>query len=260
VAKDQTGRLRYGFEDLVAVRAANTLLKNGARHQRVRQAVDAIRTWKPDALQPLAAVKLEGEDEQVLVVLDGRTIDPRSGQLVFRMNAEESKRLGQVIHHPATEEEAGEAETQACFSDGIAAENSGNFEGAERAYRRTLTLEPTHPWALINLGNLIFRRGNFRTASELYRTATRAAPYLAAAWYNLANALDELEQSDAAVTAYRETLSLEPEYADAHFNLALLWEKMGKRLYAEPHWKNYLRLAPEHPSAETARAFLQSTD
>ena len=257
VGKNRLGRLEYTFSDVVAVRAAKALFENGIRPKRIREAIGAIRNWRPDLDQPLAAVRVEVKDNQIVVLLDGETIEPRSGQLMLRLNGGGPRTDPQVVNYPTDEIPSPVETADSVFSEAVLADQNGDRAEAKRGYRRTLTLEPTHPWALINLGNLLFQSGQFRKACELYRTATKAAPALAATWYNLANALDEMEQSDAALQAYKESLRVDPHYADAHFNAALLWEKLGQRTEALPHWQAFLNLAPDHPSTETARAFLE---
>jgi tetratricopeptide (TPR) repeat protein len=260
VQKNISGHLEYTFSDVVAVRAAKALFQNGIKPKRIREAVKAIRNWRPDIDQPLAAVRVEVKENRIVVLLDGQTIEPHSGQLVFRLEDELPTSVPHVVTYPSAAPPAPVETADTVFSHAVLAEQDGDREQAERGYRRTLTLEPTHPWALINLGNLLFQAGQYRTACEVYRTATKAAPKLAATWYNLANALDEMEQSDAAIAAYMECLKIDPHYADAHFNTALLWEKLGQRKQAQPHWKAFLKLAPDHPSTVTARAFLESQE
>ena len=77
VEKDQRGRLRYAFADLVAVRAVVELRRQGASTQSVRHAVASIRQWRPDLDHPLASVKVTLEDRQVVIGLDGLVIEPQ---------------------------------------------------------------------------------------------------------------------------------------------------------------------------------------
>jgi len=223
----------------------------------VRHAISAIRAWRPDIDHPLASVRISLEDRQVVIGLDGLFIEPASGQILLSMPPQSMDPVDEVIDYPKT---GGSDEVESVddvMAKALAADERGDDEAAERHYRRCLTMDPTCGWALINLGNLLFRRGEKQTACSLYEVATRAMPDEPAPWYNLANALDDLERTDQAAHAYREALSRDPDYADAHFNLGLLLEKLGQRGRARHHWEAFLHLAPNHPSAETAAAFLE---
>ena len=162
-----------------------------------------------------------------------------------------------MLDYPVSDEPQDADSVDDVMARALAADERGDLVSAEEHYRRCLTMDPANGWALINLGNLLFRKGEKQTACRLYEVATRAMPEEPAPWYNLANALDDLERTDQAAHAYREALSRDPDYADAHFNLGLLLEKLGQRGRARTHWKAFLSLAPDHPSAETAAAFLE---
>jgi len=253
-------RLRYGFRELVAARAAIALFGRGARPQAVRKAVQAIRDWRPEIDQPVGSLRVLAESNHLVIQLDELNIEPDSGQLVFGLSVDRASQETHSVVELGVQREADDpvASVEQFMSDGLLAEANGDIEHAEACYRRALSQDPRHPGALLNLGNLVFSDGRFRTASELYRAATRVAPGYASAWYNLANAQDEMGEADEAIKAYREALTLDESYADAHFNLALALEKRGDRDDARAHWAQYLILEPEGPSAAIAQAFLGS--
>lgn len=252
------GPLSYRFQDLIAARTAIGLLEKGATTRQVREAVEVIRAWRPDVDQPLASLRVFSDQGRIVVRLDERLVEPRSGQLLLALPLEPAPATDGAtvvrVDPPAPPEPQ---TAQEWIAWGLDAEDGpeGPAVAAER-YRRALDIEPDHPGALLNLGNLAFAQGDLRAACEHYRAATDVAPDYAEAWYNLGNVLDDLGHPDAAVTAYRTALELSPDYADAHFNLALLWEKEGQRDRAAEHWRQYLQLRPEGESAALARRFL----
>ncbi len=261
--REKQGAARYSFRDLVTARTAAGLLARGVRPAEVRQAVAALRQWRPEVGDPLAALRVFSENGRLLVRVDGAIMEPVSGQLLLDLD------LGAVqAEARALEAKVVEVETPSApqgrwpstatfwFEHALAAEGRADKIAAERAYRKVLAIDPEHAGALLNLGNMSFQAGALRAALDLYERAAAAAPTLPEAQYNLANVLDDLGQVDAAVAAYARTLALAPAFKAAHFNLALLWEKHGHRERARPHWEGYLELEPEGESADIARSFL----
>ncbi len=248
------GRPIYTFQDVIAARAAVALIARGVPTRRVRQAVEAVRTWRPEGGHPLAELRLFEDGGQVVVRIDDTLIDPVSGQGVLELAEEARGPEGAVLEVPPRQAEPTDA--HGWLQLGLEAEEQGDDGTAEERYRRALSHDPDHAGVLLNLGNIAYRRGDLEEATSHYREATRAEPEYAEAWYNLANAFDDLGQLDAAAGAYETALRLEPELADAHFNLALLWEKAGQRLRARRHWEQYVLLDTDSESARIAREFL----
>ncbi len=264
-ARSDNGGLFYGFQDVAAARTAIDLINKGVTTRQVREAVEAVRAWRPDVAHPLSALRVVSDHGTLVVRLDETLLEPRSGQAVLDLPMGPLyEAAGEVVRMrpkpPAPDPADEPQDADGWLRAGLDAERGDDPETAEMAYRRALSIEPTHPGALLNLGNLVYARGKLRPACELYRAATRAAPDYPQAWYNLANVLDDLGHPDAAARAYETAIELDPAYADAHFNLALLWEKQGQRRQARVHWEAYLGLDPEHPSASIARRFLESDE
>jgi len=164
---------------------------------------------------------------------------------------------------------------------GMANENTGNHEGAERAYRRGLEMAPEDPELRNALGWTLFQEGRPAEAAAEYERALKADPDNVKAHNNLALALVELGRLDEAAAQYRASLALEPKaeiYSDlgftmarlghpdearadymkaleldahcasAHFNLAISDAQMGAYPDAEAHFRQAL---PGRPTAET---------
>jgi tetratricopeptide (TPR) repeat protein len=257
------GGVRYSFRDLVTARTAAGLLARGVRPTEVRRAVAALRHWKPEVGDPLAALRVFSENGRLLVRVDGTFMEPVSGQLLLDLDlgevyAEARSLEARVVAVESPASPGGHWLSGAAhwFEAALAAEARADRSAAERNYRKVLAVDPEHAGALLNLGNLQFQSGGLRAALELYERAAEAAPDLPEAHYNLANVLDDLGQVDAAVSAYARTLAIAPTFKAAHFNLALLWEKHADRHRARPHWERYLSLESEGESADIARSFL----
>lgn len=261
------GRLRYDFRGLIAVRTALGLLDQGVRSWQVREAIGALRSWRPDVEDPLASLRVFSDGGRLVVRLDGALVEPSSGQLLLALPVGELAQAaadleGEVVPVQPLRSWGSRDPTdaQGWFEWGLAAEGEdrpGAEARAEHRYRRALALDPDHPGALLNLGNLAYHLNDLDEARDFYRRAAEVAPDYAEAHYNLGNVLDDLHQVDAAASAYREALALAPDFKAAHFNLALVLEKAGDREAARRHWQSYLRLDADGASADVARSFLE---
>ena len=98
---------------------------------------------------------------------------------------------------------------------GMAYHDAGDLDAARAQWERALELEPGHPWAATDLGNLEKSRGAFKAAEALYRSAIEKDPYFAVAYLNLAMTLEEVGRKSEAVENYRIFLRIAPpQYAE----------------------------------------------
>lgn len=258
------GSVGYRFADVIAARAACALIDQGAPVRAVRQAVDALRAWRPEVAHPLAALKVQVEAGRVLVRLEQGLMESQTGQLLLALSAEGAAETGDAPAPAATAavvHRLGVA-TPVDADGWLQWAEDGRASGVDPAvirsrYGEALALDPEHPGALIGLGNLAHEAGDLESARTWYARATHAAPAHPHPWYNLANTLDDLGAVDAAAQAYETALALDPEHVDAHFNLALLWEKVGIRARALAHWQRVLALSADTEARSLALRFAE---
>jgi Flp pilus assembly protein TadD len=164
---------------------------------------------------------------------------------------------------------------------GMANENTGDHQGAERAYRRGLEIAPNDPELRNALGWTLFQEGRSAEAVAEYERALSADPRHVKSHNNLALALVELGRleeaaghfkrsleiepkaeiysdlgftmarlghPDEARADYQKALELDPNCASAHFNLAVTFVQAGAFAEAESHYRQAL---PGRPTAET---------
>jgi tetratricopeptide (TPR) repeat protein len=74
---------------------------------------------------------------------------------------------------------ANKSSAQAQFNEGARLQQTGDLQGARRAYQKALELEPDRIDALSNLGLLEFRLGNYSNAIALLERAVEIRPELA---------------------------------------------------------------------------------
>ena len=87
-------------------------------------------------------------------------------------------------------------------------EKAGPPEPAHAAYERALERWPANLMALMGLGNTAHRAGDFETAERAFRKATLAHPQSSAAHNNLAQTLADLGRYDEALAEAREAVGL----------------------------------------------------
>ena len=127
----------------------------------------------------------------------------------------------------------GAAAAQRHLDEGIALEDAGRADDAERAYRAALAVAPGNSYALFNLGRLAYLRGQTGTALERLSEALSRKPDFAEAHVVLANVHEALGDDAAAVHGLEAALRLRPDYEGALRNLALLCVKLGDRCFDE---------------------------
>lgn len=74
------GHHRYGFEDLVALKAAKRLLDAGVSLQAIRSSIEGLQRILPDVRRPLAELVLVATGDVVLVIHRGTAFEAVSGQ------------------------------------------------------------------------------------------------------------------------------------------------------------------------------------
>jgi tetratricopeptide (TPR) repeat protein len=250
----------YTFRDLLALRAASSLLDAGASVRQIREALVALRQQHPTLTSPLSEVRFVVDGQRLLAESDRVRFDPRTGQTVLGLDAGGLEKEAQAtlamglvrpLSPPAEQAEvwfdrAGEWEA-----------DPAQWDDAIEAYRRVVAMDKTYAAAWNNLGLLLHRRGQYEEARRSYMTALEEDPGCCEAAYNLGSLHEDLSDVEGAIQQYRHALELSPDYADAHFNLAAALARAGRPDDAARHWQRYLDLDSASPWARIARAHLE---
>ena len=253
----------YTFRDLLALRAAGSLLDAGASVRQIRQALDALRRTNPGLEQPLAEIRLVLDGSRLLAQSDRVKFDPRTGQTVLDLDTpslEEAAAatlvtgLVRPLAPPVEQAETWFERASEWDAD------PAQWEDAIAAYRRVVAIDPTYAAAWNNLGLLLHRMGRLDEAGKAYESALDQDATCCEAVYNLGSLAEDRGDLDDAVRCYRQALDLSPDYADAHFNLAGALARGGRADEAIAHWQRYLELDSGSPWARIARAHLEVLD
>lgn len=191
----------------------------------------------------MSAVRIVASGDDLLVKDRDTVWEPVTEQVAFDFAVEElAARVEPFARQRAREREAEGAMEADDWYDLAFDLEAVSLEEAKRGYRRTLTLAPGHPEALVNLGRLLHEEGELSDAEAHYRRALEMAPEHPLARYNLGVALEDRGEVEAAADAYRAALELDPDLPGAHFNLSRIYEVRGDVRRAVLHLATYKRL------------------
>lgn len=240
-ARDERGRLRFSFQDIVMLRQAQGVL-NG--HQHPRLAWRAMRTLgRQLGGRPLSSIKIRVEGRDVLVSASNTTWNPESGQTLFDFsNAPEANSVSLTERRSAALASRLAKTAEDWFELGIALESVGATIDAEAAYRNAFRVDKRHVDSRINLGRMRHAAQALSEAEALYREALSLAPEHGVAHFNLGVVLEDKGTIDDAMAEYHKALECEPPVAEAHFNLARLFEQRGDQRAALRHLASFKRL------------------
>jgi tetratricopeptide (TPR) repeat protein len=238
--RGRRNELRFGFQELVLLRAAAGLVHAKVPASRVRRALRSLRAQLPDG-RSLAAVRVAADGVNVVVQDGGRRWRPETGQVLLDFEVKDLARKVAPIVRAAKARGAAPLDAESWYRWACDLEDGAPAE-AKDAYRRALALDPEHAGAHLNLGRLLHEAGEARAAELHYRRALSSAEHRALASFNLGVALEDQDLGDEALLAYARALEADPHLADAHYNLSRLLERIGRRGDALRHLAAYRRL------------------
>ena len=240
--RSPTGKASFTFQDLVLLRTAKGLIDANVPARRITKALQALVTQLPTD-RPLSAVRVQIDGDRVIVRDNASSWDPESKQTVLDFSVRE---LGEKVA-PLARESVQRALRAASTADdlfhaALESEEIGATAEAESAYRSTITADPAHVAAHINLGRLRHVGRALDEAERLYRRALELEPNHPTARFNLGVVLEDRGATADAIEQYREAARLDPRVADVHFNLARLYQQTGDQQAALRHFSRFRAL------------------
>lgn len=127
----------------------------------------------------------------------------------------------------------------------------GQYKKANKAYRKSLELQPHYPGAWNNIANNAYRQRKYEKAIPLYRRELENNP-APRPWRGMGRAYVQLHKVDSAQAAFEQALQIDSTYAPVHFSLALLYENEGYFNKALHH----IRRARQQQPANTRYRYL----
>ena len=234
---------RFGFADVVQLRAISALRKARISSTRIRRALLQLREQLPPGV-PVSAAVVEAEGGRIVARYGDDVWDLESGQRVLDLvdpRASMCDGVARPVLGPRAEETPTADRVEEWFELALASEDE-DPEQAEKLYRRVLALDRDHPDAHLNLGRLLHERGDLYHAERHYRRAIAVRDRDATAWFNLGVVLEDRGHPSAAVEAYLCATTIDDDHADAFFNLGSLYESQGESAEAVRCLKRYRQL------------------
>jgi tetratricopeptide (TPR) repeat protein len=242
------GELRFSSHDLNLLRAARGLAGARIGPRRIERALSRLRGQIPGP-EALAEMEILAEGKRIVVSDGSARWQPESGQILIEFEEERGSisaltpalSRGERAKVAAPLRDAADLDAEPWYQRGCDLEAT-DAEAAREAYRRAVSLDPSHADAHVNLGRLLHEAGDAAAAEEHYRSALEARPNDATAAFDLGVALEDLGRDIEAIDAYEKAVELDPEHADAYFNLAGACERAGRPTAAIGHLKAYRAL------------------
>jgi tetratricopeptide (TPR) repeat protein len=119
----------------------------------------------------------------------------------------------------------------------------GDFDQAERSYRRALQIEPNNKLATNGLHNL--RHDQVKTQVNLFLDRALKS--------------QQKKQYDISLNNYIKALNLEPTNPDIHYNIGTAFQAKGDYLRAQKAYNRTLELNPGHKEAKMALGILEGS-
>ena len=141
---------------------------------------------------------------------------------------------------------------EALLDSGIAAYESGDLNGAERAFATALVQAPEHPRALNLMGVVRLANGDAPRAESLIRAAIKIDPAPSLFWFNLGNALIAQSRESQAADAFEAASTRSPSHFPSLFNLGNARLALGQFDAAIAAGKRFAAMRPDDPAVQAA--------
>lgn len=250
------GRRAYDFSDLIALRAAKSLLDQNVRLRDVTRAIALLREELPKIRSPLQELRIVSDGRRIIVQSDVGDYEPITGQMMLDLEVKELRDDVVRVLRPAAGRERAKMAYDLYLKASQLDEDPSTMDEAMDLYEKAIELDPWLAIAYTNLGNISFRRQYVEEAERFYKKALDVDPGQPEAQYNLGYLMLERGQPESSIQYFLGALEADPQFSDAYFNLAMAYEQSGQPDMARPLWQSYIALEPHGTWTEIARRHL----
>ena len=236
------GTAWYSFSEVARCRALASLHAAGVSGRRLYRSLRAVRDCLSGADALLDRLQLDGRRLTVRLA-DGALAEPH-GQLLMEFGETPEPTISSTARKPDL------------FEQAVACEDRGEWDWAERLYRKLIATEGPDADACFNLANVLVRLDREPEAVTWLEKAVQIDPQFIDAWTNLGAVLARLGQRTQSLVAYRQALNVDPASSSALYGMAVGLDQAGLTHEACRFWTAYLFHEPEGPRADYARSRL----
>ena len=237
-AANRGRRYRFGFSDLLLMRTAKELLA-GRRHlHSFRRCVEKVRELIEPS-KPLTSVRIEHDDEIILVRQGDIIFEAQSGQL--RLPLDGPQIVGRV------EERFGPARVRARFEEARRIAENDPFR-ALTLYSDLLGREPRNFELHTRMAALLESKSDLAGALRHLLGAAVLVPANAEVHHRLGVLYRKRDEDENALQSFLRAIECDPVSVESHRNLAELYEKLGRKREAMRHLSTLHRLSRDSSS------------
>ena len=236
-ARGRRREYRFSFQDLVVLRAAQSLVEAKLPTTRILRSLRRLRTQLPPQV-PLSGLRVEAVGDAVVVREGNAQWQPDSGQYILRFQVESGGGRLAFLEDPQPVREPSDDDL---FDQAIDLEDASPQTACE-LYRRAIAINPAHLGAYTNLGRLLHDSEQYHASESVYREGLTRCGRDPSLLFNLALLLEDAKRTSEAADMYRAVLAEAPDMPEAHYNLALLCEAAGLQQEAIRHLSAYRKL------------------
>lgn len=131
------------------------------------------------------------------------------------------------------------------------AQSDGDWEIAEKFYRKAFELEPDDYGYC--LGTALIHTDRFEEALEILLPQANIHQPDALSWFQVAIAQEKVGQVEESISSYCRALELDPKYAEARFNLGGIFWNRREIAPAIQIWTETIAMFPKHVLSERLR-------
>lgn len=125
----------------------------------------------------------------------------------------------------------------------------GDYESAEKMYRRVLAQDPRHPYVLHNLGAIYYQTEQMDLALEFVSRAIDTEPKDPNFYSTRGAILLEKLKFHEALSDFKKALELKPDFADALNNMAIVYNRLGCWEESEACCRKAIQIRPDYAEA-----------
>lgn len=134
--------------------------------------------------------------------------------------------------------------------------DEGEYDQAETAFRRALSLDPKHKTAHYNVGLLALRQGRYPEARASFQQALSLDPSYGKAYRALGTLEIESGNQQAGVAAFQRAAAINPRDPTTYAEFGHLAQRAGHAALAEQAFQEALRHAPNRVDVRNALGML----